>query len=398
MAGRRIVAALAALIVLSLAFVAGYAAYPLIHAAPPPVLEQTPTDDAMAEFWQVWHLLDRDFYGEKPDETQRTYGAIAGMVQRFGDPYTYFVEPQPRAFERDQLAGKFGGIGASLEATESGWLLHPLADQPAAQAGILDGDRLTRVDDTPITSQMSNDEIILLVRGEPGTQVTLVVERTAAAGDIETLTFAVTRAEIVTPSLEWRLLDENPQTADIGYLRQTIFTERSANEMRQALAELQAAGATRFIWDLRGNPGGLLNIAVEMADLWLDEGVIMSEVKADGAQRELKATPGQLAATAPLVLLIDGGTASASEIVAGALRDHERARLVGSATFGKGSVQLIHELADQSSLHVTNAQWFTPSGAQISGQGLAPDTPVAEGEDPLPVAIGELPIVQQARN
>lgn len=398
MVGRRILAALAALIALSLAFVAGYAAYPLIHAAPQPALGSTTADDAMAEFWQVWHLLDRDFYGEKPDKTQRTYGAIAGMVQRFGDPYTYFVEPQPRAFERDQLAGKFGGIGATLEATESGWILHPLADQPAAQAGVRDGDRLIRVDDAPITPQMSNDEVVLLVRGEPGTKVTLVIERTAAPGSVETLTLVVTRAEIITPSIEWRLLDENPQTADIGYLRQTLFTERSANEMRQALEELQAAGAARFIWDLRGNPGGLLNIAVEMADLWLDQGVIMSEVKADGTQRELKATPGQAAAAAPLVLLIDGGTASASEIVAGALRDHGRARLVGSPTFGKGSVQLIHELADQSSLHVTNAQWFTPSGMQISGQGLAPDTSVADSEDPLAVAIAELPIVQQARN
>ncbi len=398
MVGRRILAALAALIALSLAFVAGYAAYPLIHATPQPALAPTPADDAMAEFWQVWHLLDRDFYGEKPDKTQRTYGAIAGMVQRFGDPYTYFVEPQPRAFERDQLAGKFGGIGATLEATENGWILHPLADQPAEQAGILDGDRLIRVDDTPIAPQMSNDEIVLLVRGEPGTEVTLVIERASAQGEIETLTFVVTRTEIATPSIEWRLFDENPQTADIGYLRQTIFTERSANEMRQALEELQAVGATRFIWDLRGNPGGLLNIAVEMADLWLDQGVIMSEVKADGTRRELKATPGQAAAAAPLVLLIDSGTASASEIVAGALRDHGRARLVGSATFGKGSVQLIHELADQSSLHVTNAQWYTPSGMQISGQGLAPDALVADGEDPLAVAIAELPIVQQARN
>jgi len=361
------------------------------------MLAQTAADDAMAGFWQVWHLLDRDFYGDKPDETARTYGAIAGMVQRFDDPYTYFVEPQPRAFERNQLAGKFGGVGASFEQIEGGWVLHPLADQPAAQAGILDGDRLIRVDDTPITLQMSSDEIVFLVRGEPGTEVTLMVERTATPDDIETLTFVVTRAEIITPSIEWRLLDENPQTTDIGYLRQTIFTERSANEMRQALAELQAAGAARFIWDLRGNPGGLLNVAVEMADLWLDEGVILAEIKADGTRRELKATPGQVVANAPLVLLVDGGTASASEIVAGALRDHGRARLVGRDTFGKGSVQLIHELADQSSLHVTNAQWFTPSGGQISGQGLAPDVVVADDEDPLSVAITDLPIVQQAR-
>ncbi|MBE2238819.1 MAG: S41 family peptidase [Caldilineaceae bacterium] len=398
MAGRRILAALAAMFLVILAFVAGYAAYPLIHAQPATVLAPQPAADAMANYWQVWSLLDRDFYGAKPDAEQRTYGAIAGMVQRFGDPYTFFVEPQPRELERDQLAGKFGGIGATLEQTAAGWLLHPLPAQPAAQAGILDGDRLLKVDGAPITATMSSEEIVVLVRGEPESQVTLVVERTPAArGAAEILTFTVTRAEIETPSIEWRLLDENPQTADVGYLRHTIFSERSAAEMRQAIQALQAAGATRYIWDLRGNPGGLLNIAVEMADLWLDEGVILIEAKADGLRKEFTATPGQLAANAPLVLVVDGGSASASEIVAGALHDHARARLIGSQTFGKGSVQLIHELSDSSSLHVTNAEWLTPSGRQISGQGLTPDVAVAEGDDPLAAAIAALPLVQEAR-
>ena len=374
-----------------LAFVAGYAAYPLLHPAAAPALEAAPQTGAMANFWQVWLLLDRDFYGVKPDAQTRTYGAIAGMVERFGDPYTYFVEPQPRALERDQLAGKFGGIGATLEQTDAGWLLHPLPDQPAARAGILDGDRLLMVDATPITTTMTSDAIVNLVRGEPGSQVTLRVARTLADGEEEELTFTVTRAEIVTPSIEWRLLDDDPHTADIGYLRHTIFSERSAEEMRQAIAELQAAGATRFIWDLRGNPGGLLDVAVTMADFWLDSGVILIEAKADGTRKEFTATPGQLAAAAPLVLVVDGASASAAEIVAGALRDHGRARLVGSQTFGKGSVQLIHELGDQSSLHVTNAEWLTPRGQQISGRGLAPDVLVAEGEDPLAAAIAALP-------
>lgn len=375
-----------------LAFVAGYAAYPLLHPAAVPALEAAPQTGTMANFWQVWDLLDRDFYGVKPDVQTRTYGAIAGMVERFGDPYTYFVEPQPRALERDQLAGKFGGIGATLEQTDSGWLLHPLPDQPAARAGILDGDRLLMVDATSITTTMTSDAIVTLVRGEPGSQVTLRVARTLVdGGDVAELTFTVTRAEIVTPSIEWRLLDDDPQTADIGYLRHTIFSERSAEEMRQAIAELQAAGATRFIWDLRGNPGGLLDVAVTMADFWLDSGVILIEAKADGTRKEFTATPGQLAAAAPLVLVVDGASASAAEIVAGALRDYGRARLVGSQTFGKGSVQLIHELGDQSSLHVTNAEWLTPRGQQISGRGLTPDVLVAEGEDPLAAAIAALP-------
>lgn len=386
------------MILVGLAFVAGYAAYPLIHVQPAPALESSSTEaSALAEFWQVWHLLERDFYGVKPDATKRAYGAIAGMVASFGDPYTYFVEPQPRAIERDQLAGKFGGIGASLEMTDKGWIVRPLPDQPAAKAGVRDGDRLLKVDDTPITAQMSSDEIVFLVRGVPGTDVLLSVERLSAQGAIETHSIAVTRAEIVTPSIEWRLLDESPQTADIGYLRQTLFSERSADEMRQAMEELRTAGATRFVWDLRGNPGGLLNAAVELADMWLDEGVILIEAKSGGERKEFTATSGQVAASAPLVLLIDGGTASASEIVAGALRDHGRARLVGSTTFGKGSVQLIHEFADQSSLHVTNAQWLTPEGGQISGQGLAPDVMIGEGEDALAVGIAELPMVQSVQ-
>lgn len=390
-------AALTAMSMVVLAFVAGYAAYPLLHPAAAPALEAAPQTRAMANFWQVWDLLDRDFYGVKPDAQTRTYGAIAGMVERFGDPYTYFVEPQPRALERDQLAGKFGGIGATLEQTDAGWLLHPLPDQPAARAGILDGDRLLMVDATPITTTMTSEAVVHLVRGDPGSQVTLRVARTLAGGEEEEMTFTVTRAEIMTPSIEWRLFDDDPRTANIGYLRHTIFSERSAEEMRQAIVELQAAGATRFIWDLRGNPGGLLDVAVTMADFWLDSGVILIEAKADGTRKEFAATPGQLAAAAPLVLVVDGASASAAEIIAGALRDHGRARLVGSQTFGKGSVQLIHELGDQSSLHVTNAEWLTPRGQQISGRGLTPDVLVAEGKDPLAAAIAALSSEEDAR-
>ena len=392
-------AAVAAMTMVVLAFVAGYAAYPLLHAIPlgPAVTGQVTQQQEMGQYWQVWNLLERDFYGEKPANEERTFGAIAGMVQSFGDPYTFFVEPEPRELERDQLAGKFGGIGATLELSDTGWVLHPLPEQPAARAGLLDGDVLIAVDGAPITGTMSSDAVIALVRGEPGTTVELRVRRAAPGEAARELAFTVTRAEIETPSMEWRLLDDSPQTADVGYIRHTLFSERSADEMRRAVEELQAAGAHRFVWDLRGNPGGLLNIAVELADMWLDEGIILTEAKADGTRKVFSATPGQAAGTAPLVVIVDGGSASASEIVAGALHDHGRAQLVGSKTYGKGSVQLIHELADRSSLHVTTAQWFTPDGTQISGQGLAPDIAVAEGDDPLPAAVAALPMVQEAR-
>jgi carboxyl-terminal processing protease len=180
---------------------------------------------------------------------------------------------------------------------------------------------------------------------------------------------------------------EEADGALIGYIRHTLFTERSPAEMRQALEELAILGADRYILDLRGNPGGLVNAAVEIADFWLDGGVVYIEQRADGGERSQEATTGTLAGDAPLAVIIDAGSASASELLAGALQDHGRATLVGEKSYGKGSVQLIHELPDQSSLHVTNAQWFTPNRHQITNNGLQPDVPVTPGTDPLAQAI-----------
>jgi carboxyl-terminal processing protease len=391
--------------VIGLAFGVGYISYPLLHGAPEavpgPATDAFPSGQSstpdMGAYWDAWQILDRDFFGSKPDATSRTYGAIRGMVESFNDPYTYFVEPQPRELERDELAGRFGGIGANIELTGTGYILYPVPGMPAAEAGILDGDLLLLVDDHEITSAMSIDQIATLVRGPIGTVVTLTVRRTLEeSGDTEELAIPITRAEMQTPSVEWRLL-EDTASGTVGYIVHTLFTERSAEEMEQALTELQARGATRYILDMRGNRGGLVSTAVAIADLWLDEGVIYVEQKADGSEITQSATAGMLV-NAPLVVIVDGGSASAAEIVAGALQDHGRAKLVGEKTFGKGSVQLIHELPDQSSLHVTNAQWLTPNRRPISGNGLEPDVPVAAGSDPLPnaIAVVEAASVAQA--
>ena len=396
---RRVLLGLGGLSLAALVFIAGYAAYPLLHGGgllslPGSSLPDAAGDAQMAKYWQVMDLLDRDFFGEKPPAQARTDGAIKGMVESFGDPYTFFVEPQARELERDQLAGMFGGVGANLQQTPDGYLLAPLPGQPAAAAGIQEGDLLVAVDATPVDAAMSVDELLALIRGPVGTEVTLRVRRGQ-----EELSFTITRAEIQTPSIEWRLLESEAggdPAGGVGYLRQTIFSERSPLEMDAAVAELREQGALRFVWDLRGNPGGLLSAAVAQSDMWLDEGVIVVEERAGGLRKTFEATSGELAAGAPLVLLVDGGSASASEIVAGALHEHGRARLVGQQTYGKGSVQLIHELADQSSLHVTNAQWYTAGGQQISGQGLTPDIVVAEGDDALAVALAALPGVQEA--
>lgn len=404
---RWILGALGVLFVVLLAFVAGYAVYPLSHGILPPLsIGNGSIDDAggreMGVFWQAWDLMDGAFYGDKPSDEERVREAVRGMVASFDDPYTVFVDPQPRELERDRLRGSFGGVGATIELTNTQFVLHPLPDQPAERAGVLDGDRLKLVDGTPIVSTMTTDDVVALVRGEIGTTVTLVLSRTAALSQptpsilaTQVLTIPVVRAEIKTPSLESVIIDEYPgvgtvQDAEggkIGYLRLAIFSGRSAEEMSAAIEELKDQGATRFILDLRGNPGGLLDGAVGVSDLWLDSGVIVSEENAGGRTREWTAKAGEPGEHVPLVVLVDGGSASASEIVGGALQDSGRARLIGEQTFGKGSVQLIYELADESSLHITNAQWFTPEHRQISGNGLAPDIAVEAGSDPFPVAI-----------
>ena len=417
-ARRLILFAIGALLLL-LTFALGYASYPRLNGAP--VASSAGSGDArpdLALFWEAWSLLDRDFFGEAPPSTQQLYGAIDGLTASFNDPYTFFVEPAPRQLERDDLRGRFGGVGANIEQTEAGYRLLPLPEQPAAQAGVEAGDWLVAVDGEPISLEVALDAVIALVRGEPGSTVILDVLRDESTDanaseirrevpfDAEPLRFEITRAEIDLPSVEWRILDwEELRAVDderageiptaelsaaalptIGYIQHSLFSERSAAEMRLALDELLNAGADRFLLDLRGNPGGLVDTAVAVADLWLDGGVVLYELQADGEREIFEASAGTLPDEligAPLVVLVDGATASASEIVAGALQDRGRAVVLGEQTFGKGSVQLIYELADGSSLHVTNAQWLTPNEQPIQGQGLTPDEIIQPAEDAL---------------
>ena len=267
------------------------------------------------------------------------------------------------------------------------YVLRPMPEQPAERAGVIAGDRLTGVDGTAIDAATTIDTVTALIRGEVGTEVCLDLLRGPEPIPVQV---CVERAEIETPSVEWRVLDDDPQTAAIGYLRQSVFTERSTAEMSRALEELRAAGSTRFILDLRGNPGGLVSAAVGVAGLWLDAGPVFYERKADGSEQSYSTDGEDVTQGAPLVVIVDGATASASEIVAGALQDRARALLVGEPTFGKGSVQLVHELVDGSSLHVTSAHWFTPNHNAIQGVGLAPDLLIEPGTDPLPVAVEQV--------
>lgn len=395
---------LSLLVCIGLAFVAGFLSYPLIHpllvsrwiepspqSVQPPALTIAPDPVDMTVFWQVNAILEHDFYGAKPDLTTRRYGAINGLVAAFNDPYTRYEPPTQSADSGAAICGCQGVIGVSIEQTPAGFILQPQPGLPAQQAGVLAGDQLIQVDQTLLTVTMTVDEVMRLVNGDPKTGVILVVQRQSTGQTAaETLNFEMTRIEVITPSMEWRLLDDVGRRTNIGYIRHTHFTNHSPEEMERALTELVAQGADRFILDLRANPGGTVDASLKIADMWLEQGVILIEEEVTGAEKRFDATAGQIVPGAPLVIVVDQGTASASEIVAGALRDHGRATLVGAKTYGKGSVQLRHELADKSSLFVTNALWFTPNHHQISGVGLLPDLIVEDTVDPLPTAIASV--------
>lgn len=342
------------------------------------VNDRPPADgaDELSLYWEVWNRVNEQFYGGVPEDSPITYGAIKGSLAVLDDPYTIFLEPEPAAHEKADLEGQFGGVGAFVRRDEEGRIvLEPMRDQPAEKAGMIKDDVLLAVDGVEILPDMDINDIVLLIRGEVGTDVVLTVQR---AGVDEPLDLVITRAIIETPSANWRILEEQP---GIGYIQLTAFTERSNDELNQAFDELAAQGAESYIFDLRGNGGGLLDAAVDITSQFLREGIVVRENRQNEGERTYDVRRGGKVLDQPLVILVNGGTASASEILAGALQDYHRAPLIGERTFGKGSVQLIYELSDKSRLHVTVAKWFTPKGNAIDGTGLTPDVEILFTEE-----------------
>jgi len=264
-------------------------------------------------------------------------------------------------------------------------VLSPYPDQPAAKAGVKDGDVLVKVSEQTVTPTTSFDAVSALLRGEVGAPVTIEVQRGS-----DRLTFTITRAEINVPSVTWRVLS---QATDTGYIAISIFAQPTKDELVHAIDDLRQRGAKKLILDLRDNGGGLLDAAIGVASQFVD-GVVVIENRRYGGQTDYKADPAGVARDVPLVVLVNHNTASASEIVAGAIQDHQRGKLIGDQTFGKGSVQNILPLSDGSSLHVTVAQWFTPNRQQITGHGLVPD--IAVGRTPDDVQAGRDPQLDRA--
>jgi carboxyl-terminal processing protease len=319
-------------------------------------------------FNEAWQLVNDNFLGEMPSDEQLSHALIRGAMASLGDPYTVFLEPVVTQEEQITLRGNFGGIGATIGRNEAGEVvLVPIPGNPAAEAGIVDGHILLAVDGVAIAASMSTEEIVQMVRGEKGTTVRLTVR---LPDQEEAVEIAIVRGDILVPSVIARILPDQPT---IGYIHLTRFSGESTREMEDALNQLQGQGVAGIVLDLRGNGGGLVEAAVEVADLFISTGDLLYQESKREGEHTYRATPGDLAPDIPLVVLVDGSTASAAEIVAGALQDAGRAPLLGSKTFGKGSVQLVFSLSDGSSVHITAARWYTPARRQIDQQGLEPN-------------------------
>lgn len=302
-----------------------------------------------------------------PDGPTLEYGMIRGMLAELGDPNTGFVEPATHEILTDELSGRFGGIGVRLERdTQAQWRLYPLPDSPALAAGIRDGDLLLGVDDLPVSPQTDEVTLLAAVRGPEGEKVRISIERNG-----EQLKFDIQRQSVPLPSVTWHLLPEAPK---IGMLRVHRIAETTAEEMRSGIDSLLDQGAEGLIIDLQDNGGGLVEAGVDISRLFLVSGEIIGQsFKGEGVRTYEVEQPGPFT-DLPLVLLINHNTASSAEIVAGALKAHQRATLVGTPTHGKTSIQYIFELADGSSVHITSGRWWV-RGVDFP---LAPDIHVAD--------------------
>jgi carboxyl-terminal processing protease len=317
---------------------------------------------------EVWDLLQKQFYGDLPDSRTLTYNAIRGIVDRLGDPHTAFEDPKSAAMFASQIEGSFEGIGARVEKAENGGVLigYLFAEQPAEKVGLQVGDVIMKVDGTDIIP-LGLTEAISMIRGPRGTTVTLTILRQR-----QTLEFKVTRARIEIPVVSSKTLADGK----IAYIALSEFSSVAPSRLTEALRSALDTKPAGLILDLRGNPGGLLEASVQIGSFFVPQGDIVIERTREGTERRHPRQGRYWLGSTPLVVLVDAGSASASEIVAGAIQDAGTGILLGEKTYGKGSVQIPNPLSDGSQLRVTIAHWFTPKDRAIHQVGLTPDVVV----------------------
>jgi carboxyl-terminal processing protease len=334
-----------------------------------------PENVDMQVFWEAWNTINDRFYYDAPPNQDRVYGAIRGMLESLDDPYTAFTDPEVTSILQEDATGNFEGIGAYVEQAQEGgvYIIRVFDEGPADRAGLQAGDIVLAVDGEDVTEKPLN-ESLLLIRGEAGSEVTLTVFR---EGEDEPLDITIERGRIEIPTVEYELLE-----GDIGYVALIEFNQQATPRLQAAVEDLLDQGADSLILDLRDNPGGLRSEAISVADLFIEDGIMMIQRDVDGNVREFTGSSGDLGEDIPMVVLINGNSASASEIVAAAFRDYERAELIGETTFGKGSVQGLYDLSDGSQLRVTIANFYSPDDIEINEVGISPTIDIEDERDP----------------
>jgi carboxyl-terminal processing protease len=336
----------------------------------------TPVDreTLFAPFWQSWDIVHDNFVDQPVDDEALMRGAIRGMMEALGDQHSSYMDPDQYRQANIPMEGEYEGIGAWVDANaEYLTIVSPMPDSPAEKAGLKPGDQIIAIDGEDMTG-IDGNLVIRQVLGPAGTTVTLTILREELE---EPFDVVVERAHITVPSATGEMKEDG-----IAYVKVYTFGDNTMDELRGVLEELLAQEPAGLVLDLRNNPGGALRTAIEVASEFVGDGVIMYEEYGDGSRDTFEAIRGGLATEIPLVVLINEGSASASEIVAGAIQDHDRAQLVGMTSFGKGSVQNWVPLRDdQGAVRVTIARWLTPNGRTIHEQGLEPDVAVELTEE-----------------
>jgi carboxyl-terminal processing protease len=360
---------LVAVFCLAAAFIAGYFTHDYLHPRIPDFKILT----------QAYEILSTHGIKDLPPTPALEYGMIRGMVEAYNDPYTVFVEPPEHELESNTLQGSFGGIGVRIDNDAQGnILLYPFPGGPAAQAGVQEGDRLLAVEKLEIDSKIAMEDIQAALRGPVGSRVQITI---AHPPDYKHEDLSIKRSEIPLPSVTWHI---DPGEPRLGVIEINIIAASTPDEVAKTLNDLKSRGATAFLLDLRDNSGGLLSAGIDTTRLFLQDGPIISEqYRGQDVKTYTVKQPGPYA-DVPLAILVNQNTASAAEIIAGALKEHHRAKLIGTHTFGKGTVQLVFDLNDGSSLHVTAAHWWVPElDPPVEGNGLVPDISVKQSTEDL---------------
>ena len=342
--------------------------FPSAPTVAPDQQSATPTElqSLFAPFWEAWNIVHTQYVEQPVDDLVLMQGAIRGMMEALGDEQTFYMDPELYENETLSLQGEYEGIGAYVDMEgEYLTIVSPIAGSPAELAGLHPGDKVIAIDGEDMTGTPP-EEVRVKVLGPEGTTVTITVRR---EGEPEPLEFVITRARIVIHSAEGKMLEDG-----IAYVDINTFGDKTTQELRAALQTLMKQNPKGMIIDLRNNPGGYLNTSIEVSSEFIEEGIIMYEQYGDGRRDQYEALGNGQATDIPIVVLINEGSASASEIVAGALQDYERATLVGEQSYGKGSVQNWQPLSNnQGAARVTIAKWLTPKERAIDHVGLAPD-------------------------